>query len=196
MKKNSHLISGPIFFHANKLQIRKKTLIWCVKASGVLLYHSSLLKWSTSPCLTALLAGPTNYEQRTKVVPCSHGATAVKMFRFAPSVRRRWAQKGLLNRVRNLSFDSPPHRPRSQLLQIPNDNLPLMFQSAVKCHSSGLRLTFQGASLTPDLFFQHSGSQLWTENSFICISSEFYVPCWCLILQKLVVLFNNGHIIF
>lgn len=48
------------------------------------------------------LAGPTNYEQRTKVVPRSHGATAVKIFRFAPPVRRRRAQKGLLNRVRNL----------------------------------------------------------------------------------------------
>lgn len=71
-----------------------------------------------------------------------------------------------------------------------------MFQSAVESHSSGLQLTFQGASLTPDLFFQRSGSQPWTENSFICISSEFYVRCWHLIVSKLVVLFSNSSIIF
>lgn len=71
-----------------------------------------------------------------------------------------------------------------------------MFQSAVESHSSGLRLTFQGASLTPDLFFQRSGSQPWTKNSFICISSEFYVHWWRLIVSKLVVLFNNSRIIF
>lgn len=59
-------------------------------------------KMVDEPLSNSPLAGPTNYEERTKVVLRSHGATAVKIFRFAPSVRRSRAQKGLLNRVRNL----------------------------------------------------------------------------------------------